>query len=79
MTPFDQGSQAFHADAPTSSCQFPQGSTMQREWIEGWSHRQMRERAHRSRAVAELNVQDLRGNPSVSATAKLFRPIGEMS
>lgn len=25
-TPFMQGSEAFNADAPTSSCQFPQSS-----------------------------------------------------
>lgn len=77
-TPFLQGSQAFMDEAPTSSCSFAHGSTMHREWVEGWSHRQVRERAHRSRAIAELNVDDLFGDPMPAALAKLFRPIAEM-
>lgn len=54
-TPFDQGSQAFMNDASTASCTFAQGSTMQREWLDGWSQRQARERGHRTRALAPVD------------------------
>lgn len=68
-TPFMQGSQAFMNEASTSSCTFPQGSTMQREWIEGWSQRQVQERAHRSRAFADMHLE-----PNLGGHASATRP-----
>ncbi len=56
-TPFTQGGQAFLNEAPTASCQFPNGSTMHREWMDGWAQRQVSERAHRSRSMDATNVQ----------------------
>ncbi|KAB0682071.1 hypothetical protein [Aureimonas leprariae] len=76
-TPFDQGVQARLNDLPTAACRYPQGSTMQRGWMNGWSERQVVERTHRSLAIDELNVEDLLHDPAPAAIAKLFRPTGD--
>ncbi len=79
LTPFMQGSQAFMNEASTSSCSFAQGSSMQREWVQGWSDRQLRERAHRSRAIGETMAPDLRDDLSSVGPLVPFRPTGKLA
>lgn len=58
ITPFNQGSQAFMDERSTTECHFAEGSTMRRQWVEGWSHRQVQERALRQRSIGELYVHE---------------------